>query len=61
MKKTDELIELRAERIQLLRELTNTTNAKRQQLNKRLVTVSRRIQKLTGIQVAPARDRETEF
>lgn len=52
MRHFDELMELRAERISLLQELNTSSNLKRQSINKRLMKVSKRIQRLTGIGLA---------
>jgi hypothetical protein len=52
MRQTEDLFELRAERISLLSQLNNSSNARRQLLNKRLMAVSKKIQKICGISVA---------
>lgn len=61
MRNTDELIELRAERLELLSQLTKTNNANRQKINQRLMAVSRKIQKLSGMTVTPARNGEPDL
>lgn len=53
MRNFDELMGLRAERMALLAQLSASTNSKRQILNKRLMRVSKKIQKLAGIHIAP--------
>lgn len=53
MRNFDELMELRAERMALLAQLTSSDNSRRQTLNKRLMRVSKKIQKLAGIHIAP--------
>ncbi len=49
MKNFDELMDLRAERMTLLSQLSLSSNAKRQIINKRLMRVSKKIQKLAGV------------
>jgi hypothetical protein len=49
MKNFDELMDLRAERMTLLSQLNLSSNAKRQIINKRLMRVSKKIQKLAGV------------
>jgi hypothetical protein len=49
MQNADELMDLRAERLTLLQMLNSCSNAKRQRINKRLMSVSKRIQRLLGI------------
>jgi hypothetical protein len=49
MKHFDELMDLRAERMTLLSQLNLSSNAKRQIINKKLMRVSKRIQKLAGV------------
>lgn len=51
MKHFDELMDLRAERMTLLSQLDLSSNAKRQIINKRLMRVSKKIQKLAGVHV----------
>lgn len=53
MRHFDELMDLRAERMQLIAELNASDNSRRQLINKRLMRVSKKIQKLVGIQIAP--------
>jgi hypothetical protein len=52
MRHFDELMELRAERMSLLQELNTSSNPKRQSINKRLMQVSKRIQRLAGVALA---------
>lgn len=54
MRNADELMDLRAERISLLAQLDQCSNSKRQAINKRLMTVSKKIQRLAGVAVATA-------
>jgi hypothetical protein len=49
MKHFDELMDLRAERMTLLSQLNLSSNAKRQIINKKLMRVSKKIQKLAGV------------
>lgn len=49
MRLNDEIIDLRAERMALLAQLDSCSNSKRQILNKRIMRVSKRIQRLCGI------------
>ncbi|MFO0949073.1 MAG: hypothetical protein U1D30_24705 [Planctomycetota bacterium] len=49
MRNVDELIDLRAERLELLQQLNTSSNSKRQMINKKLMRVSKKIQKLSGI------------
>ncbi|MBY0587497.1 hypothetical protein K2X85_09990 [bacterium] len=51
MKHFDELMDLRAERMTLLSQLNLSSNAKRQIINKKLMRVSKKIQKLAGVHV----------
>jgi hypothetical protein len=53
MRHCDELMDLRAERMQLVAELNASDNSRRQLINKRLMRVSKRIQKLVGVQIEP--------
>lgn len=46
-------MDLRAERMNLLAQLNSSDNTKRQIINKRLMRVSKKIQKLAGIHVLP--------
>lgn len=48
MQNTDELIELRAQRLELLHRLNRCDSMKRQLINKRLIVVNKRIQRLSG-------------
>ena len=49
MRHTDELMDLRAERISLLAMLNSSSNSRRQRINKRLMSVSKKIQKICGV------------
>ncbi|MBX9653840.1 hypothetical protein K2Y11_09515 [bacterium] len=51
MRNFDELMDLRAERITLLSQLNASSNSRRQIINKRLMRVSKKIQKLAGVAV----------
>ena len=51
MRNFDELMDLRAERITLLSQLNASSNSRRQIINKRLMRVSKKIQKLAGVTV----------
>lgn len=54
IRNADELMDLRAERIELLSLLNSSSNSKRQIINKKLMRVSKRIQKLSGVAVSAA-------
>ena len=54
MRNLDELMDLRAERLVLLQQLNSSSNSKRQLINKKLMRVSKKIQKLAGVPVAAA-------
>lgn len=56
MRTTDELMDLRAERIELLAMLNASSNSKRQIINKKLMRVSKKIQRLSGISVLADKD-----
>lgn len=56
MRNFDELMDLRAERMELLQLLNSSSNAKRQTINKRLMRVTKRIQKLSGVTVGGDKD-----
>ena len=59
MKNFDALMDLRAERMTLLSQLNASSNSKRQIINKRLMRVSKRIQRLAGVNlVAASKDDE---
>ena len=51
MRNFDELMDLRAERITLLSQLNASSNSRRQIINKRLMRVSKKIQKLAGVTI----------
>ena len=51
MRNFDQLMDLRAERMTLLSQLNVSSNAKRQIINKKLMRVSKRIQRLAGVPV----------
>lgn len=51
MGQADELMDLRAERMSLLAQLDNSSNSKRQVINKRLMSVSKKIQRLAGVAI----------
>lgn len=53
MRNADELMDLRAERITLLAQLDHCSNSKRQAINKRLMSVSKKIQRLAGVSLSP--------
>lgn len=57
MRQSDELIDLRAERIALLQQLNASSNSRRQLINKRLMRVSKKIQRLSGVGISP-RDKD---
>lgn len=52
MRNVDELMDLRAERLELLQQLNSSSNSKRQMINKKLMRVSKKIQKLSGVALA---------
>lgn len=56
MHQADQLMDLRAERLALLQQLDACSNAKRQLINKRLMSVSKKIQRLAGVPVAAGKD-----
>ncbi|QDU64089.1 hypothetical protein Pan216_49780 [Planctomycetes bacterium Pan216] len=56
MRHTDELMDLRAERIELLQLLNSSSNTKRQVINKRLMSVTKKIQHLAGTDGVAAKD-----
>lgn len=57
MRNLDELMDLRAERLELLQMLNSSSNSKRQIINKKLMRVSKKIQRLSGVSVAaPSKD-----
>lgn len=58
MRNFDELMDLRAERMNLLSQLNASSNSKRQIINKRLMRVSKKIQKLAGIAVVSGKEAE---
>ena len=59
MKNFDALMDLRAERMTLLSQLNASSNSKRQIINKRLMRVSKKIQRLAGVNlVASSKDDE---
>ena len=49
MRHVDELMDLRAERMDLLQKLNSSSNSRRQAINRRLSVVSKKIQKLCGL------------
>lgn len=51
MKNFEQLMDLRAERMTLLAQLNASSNSRRQIINKRLMRVSKKIQKLAGVAV----------
>jgi hypothetical protein len=51
MRESDELMDLRAERMALLQLLNSSSNAKRQAINKRLTRVSKKIQRLSAVAI----------
>lgn len=53
MRNFDELMDLRAERMNLLSMLDSSSNSRRQIINKRLMRVSKKIQKLAGVAITP--------
>jgi len=55
MRNFDELMDLRAERITLLSQLNASSNSRRQIINKRLMRVSKKIQKLAGVAVVSSK------
>ena len=56
MRNLDELIDLRAERMELLAQLNVCSNSKRQIINKKLMRVSKRIQRLAGVAFTSDKD-----
>ena len=48
MRNADQLMDLRAERLSLLEMLDSCSNSRRQLINKRLMSVSKKIQRLSG-------------
>jgi hypothetical protein len=58
MRHSDELFDLRAERMTLLAQLNVSSNSRRQIINKRLMRVSKKIQKLAGVTVLASKEEE---
>lgn len=56
MRHSDDLVDLRAERLMLLQQLNVCSNSRRQLINKRLMSVSKKIQRLSGTAVASAKE-----
>lgn len=58
MRNADELMDLRAERLELLQMLNACSNSRRQMINKKLMRVSKRIQRLSGVALAAGGERD---